>query len=170
MDNFFEFFDFPVQFELDENALRIAYLKNSKNFHPDYHVQDPDKHEEALRITSINNKAYKTLLDEQSRIQHILDLYNVSTEGVKLPPDFLMEMMEINEELMDAKMDDNQELVSGIQKRAEIMKQEMHSKLLNALTQFDDSPQEDKANSLELVKDLFLKMKYMKRLEENLNS
>ena len=168
MENFFEFYGLPTKFELDENALRISYLKLSKENHPDFHVQDSKKHEEALRITSINNKAYKVLLNEYSRVQHLLDLYNVSTEGVKLPPDFLMEMMEINEELMDAKLEGNTSLVSSIQEKAEQMQQELQARLHQALQQFDNSSEDSKTSSLELVKDLFLKMKYIKRLEENL--
>ena len=56
-----------------------------------------------MELSTVNNKAYQVLSDPQKRLHYILELKGVFKEGENylLPQTFLMEMMEVNEDLMD---------------------------------------------------------------------
>jgi molecular chaperone HscB len=57
-----------------------------------------------LEITANLNKAFKTFQNSDDTIKYVLQLKGLLEEEEKyqLPPDFLMEVLEINEKLMDA--------------------------------------------------------------------
>ena len=70
----------------------------SKEYHPDFYAnEDEAKQQEILELSTINNKAYLALSDAAKRLEYILKLHDLVSEGAKpqLPADFLMEMMDI---------------------------------------------------------------------------
>ena len=71
--NFFEFFKIPISLEPDLAELKRKYYLNSRKYHPDHFTMDSEEiQEEALEMSSLNNKAYKTLLDKVG-LQHIFN-------------------------------------------------------------------------------------------------
>ena len=109
--NYFEFYNLPETFELDDAALKKQFYKLSKEYHPDFYANEDDaKQQEILELSTLNNKAYQTLADPYKRMEYILTQHNLVNEGAKpaLPADFLMEMMDINERLME--VEDKREL------------------------------------------------------------
>ena len=62
---------------------------------------------EILELSTLNNEAYKTLSDFDKRMKYILEIKAVLDEEGKnqIPQDFLMEMMDINEQLMELEFD-----------------------------------------------------------------
>merc|ERR1712127_1087704 len=62
---------------------------------------------EVLELSTLNNNAFKTLSNFDKRMKYILELKEVlGEEGKnKIPQEFLMEMMEINENLMELEFD-----------------------------------------------------------------
>src|SRR6187402_1994836 len=116
--NYFEIFGIPVQLKVDKSGLPAKYFELNKKFHPDFYANAiPSEQHHALEITANLNKAFKTFQNPDETIKYVLQLKELLEEEEKyqLPPDFLMEVLEINEQLMDAKMEDDPELKQNIQ-------------------------------------------------------
>ena len=106
--NYFEFYGIPVSFEVNEDGVKKKYLELSRKFHPDFFInQSSEKQHEVLEMSTLNTRAFQTLSDFDKRMKYILELKSMIYEGERyqLPPDFLMEMMDVNEAMMELKMD-----------------------------------------------------------------
>src|ERR1700744_4735735 len=104
MINYFDFYGIPESFHPDVAALKKKFYELSKQYHPDFYATDTDeKQQEILELSTINNKAWQALSDPAKRLEYILRHHELLVDGAKpaLPGDFLMEMMDINERLME---------------------------------------------------------------------
>ena len=121
-------YDIPESFEIDQAALKRKFLELSKKYHPDFHtLNDEGEQEDALKMSVLNNEAYKTLKNKELLTAYILELNGITFgDNDSIPQEFLMEMMDINERLMDVQMDPNPESISAI--TAEI--DQIHKSLL----------------------------------------
>ncbi|HTN45869.1 MAG TPA: iron-sulfur cluster co-chaperone HscB C-terminal domain-containing protein [Flavipsychrobacter sp.] len=98
--NYFDLYELPVSFHVDKNQVKKKFYELSKKYHPDRFSQaSEEEQQEVLQMAALNNAAYKTLSDEDTTMRYILKQESVLEEEEKyaLPPDFLMEMMELNE-------------------------------------------------------------------------
>lgn len=170
MINYFEFYDIPEAFNLDEVALKKKFYALSKQYHPDFYAgEDEAKQQEILEISTINNKAYQTLSNPAKRLEYILKQHDLVSEGAKpqLPADFLMEMMDLNERLMEA--DDAEELAK-IRTEALSVEDDLNTQL-QALTAdyetLNDTAKEDRLNH---IADIYFRQKYLLRIKESLNT
>jgi molecular chaperone HscB len=168
--NYFEFFGIPVSFLPDEADLKKRFLQNSKKYHPDFFTLDSvEKQSEILELSTLNNQAYRTLSDFDLRMKYILELKEVLKEEGKndIPQDFLMEMMEINEALMELEFEFNEKIFQEAKDKV----QSIESQLLQAIRPTLAAYVENKTSSLELelVKDFYLKKRYILRIQENLD-
>lgn len=167
---FFEFFDLPIAFTIDEKLLKQRFLQNSKQYHPDFYtLSDTTEQERVLQLSTLNNHAYKTLSDANSRIKYVLELNGLLDEGERyaLPPDFLMEMMDINEELMALKTNFDAQRHQQIEQQINSLAQQMQNQIAQ-LTQAYNSQQED-TQKLEVmleIKKCYYKMRYLLRVKE----
>ena len=108
--NYFELFGLPVQLKVDKTDLPKRFFELNRKFHPDFYANaTPSEKEKALEITANLNKAFKTFQNEDDTLKYVLQLKGLLEEEEKyqLPPDFLMEVLEINEQVMDAEDDAN---------------------------------------------------------------
>src|SRR5690606_9551033 len=118
-ENYFDFFEIPIAFFPDEEALKQKYYSNSRSFHPDFYtMEDKSKQEEMLEKSSINNKAFTTLSQFERRVAYILSLHFSLEEEQKksLDPEFLMDMMEWNEKREDAMLEKDETLLKADRK------------------------------------------------------
>ncbi len=102
MTDAFERLGLPRRFSLDPAALEAAYLNRSRAVHPDFHHGGSGGEQAASEaMTAAVNEAYTTLKDPFRRAEHLLALLGGPTAAdVKdIPPAFLMEMMELREEI-----------------------------------------------------------------------
>ncbi|MEI9959186.1 MAG: iron-sulfur cluster co-chaperone HscB C-terminal domain-containing protein [Ferruginibacter sp.] len=102
--NYFELFDLPVSLKVDKSLLANKYVALQKKYHPDFFTQATEAEQaEALEISSQINKALKVFKNEDETIKYVLQQKGLLEEEEKyqLPPEFLMEVMELNEELSD---------------------------------------------------------------------
>jgi molecular chaperone HscB len=154
--NYFKFYGLEQSFKLDPAQLKSSFLQKSKEFHPDFHTNDPEAQNIALAVSAFNNKAYKILGNEISRAQYLVDLHlDNPDEKQQLPQDFLMEMMDLNEaidELASANNDSQKEKLSADIRQ---MKDQIQSEIR-------DSAQEAKWSETQMS---LLKWKYLERLE-----
>src|ERR1700761_768299 len=170
MINFFEFYDIPESFEPDLVKLKKQFYDLSKKYHPDFYATESDeRQQEILELSTINNKAYQTLSNPNKRLAYILTQHNLLNEGAKpqLPGDFLMEMMDINERLME--VDDSEQLAKITAETLEI--ENNLQKDLDTLTadyqELDDTAKEDRLNK---IADIYYRQKYLLRIKETLNT
>ena len=91
------------RFDLDGEDLRRRFLAASSEAHPDRFI-DPLEQAEAVEQMSALTDAYRVLSDPESRARALLRRSGLEAEGDKdkLPPDLLMQVMEVREELESA--------------------------------------------------------------------
>ncbi len=162
--NYFEFYDLPIKFSIDKDLLRQKFLELSKQYHPDFFVNESDEmRDKVLEQSTYNNNAYKTLSNDNFRMKYILEISNTLTDADKeiLPQDFLMEMMELNEEIME--MDPN--TFKGIKTKVSVIENELNQSLKQHCDMFDLNG--DNA-LLSQIKTIYLKQKYLLRIKESM--
>lgn len=168
--NYFEFFGLPLGFFPDQAALRRAFLLNSKKFHPDFHtLSDEGQQAEMLEQSTLNNQAYHTLSDPDLLIRYVLQIKGLlGDEGKQtaLPQDFLMEVMDINEGLMDLEMDFDASRYTATLAAVDQLEQSLDEAIKPVLESYTD-PEGDA--SLPKVADYFFKKRYLLRIRENLS-
>lgn len=168
--NYFEFYGIPVSFQVDASALRRLFLQNSKKYHPDFHtLAEASEQANMLDLSTQNNEAYKILSDPDRRIRYVLELKGlIGEEGNQppLPQAFLMEMMDINENLMELEFDPDPARHARTLQALELLE----NNLLEAVRPILETWSEvDGVQPLEPVRDYFLKKRYLLRIRENLS-
>lgn len=168
--NYFEFYELPVQFNPDQNAIKTKFYALSKKFHPDFYANESaTKQEDVLNLSTLNNKAYQTLSNANKRLKYVLELKGIvaTDEGYQLPQSFLMEMMDVNEALMDLEFEPDAEKLTQVKNDVDSIEKQLESELKNSLQQFDENP-EGSEPLFPVIKDLFYRQKYIARIRERL--
>ncbi len=170
--NYFSFFGLPVSLSIDLPSLRKAFLENSRRFHPDFHtLSSGDEQEKALELSSLNNEAFRVLSDADARIRYVLELKGLlgaDSKEEKLPQDFLMEMMDLNEQIMDIQMNPSEEALEKARSAAAALEREIESGAAGLLQTWNEST--GSADDLNVVRDYFHKKRYLLRVKENLTN
>jgi len=151
--------------------LRNKFYTKSLEFHPDRHGLSSDEEQsKALELSTLINTAFKVLSNEMSRMRHLLEISGIEfAEGKEsVPQDFLMEVMDINEMIMDYKLESKKEGKEEVFKLISSLKSKLLNNIDDVLYYFDYQKAEKK--QLELIKDYYLKCKYLKRIESNLEN
>lgn len=157
--NYFELFELPVTLNIDKAKLAQKYFELQKKYHPDFFTQATEhEQEQALEISSLLNKALKTFRSQEETIKYVLQMKGLLEEEEKfqLPPAFLMEMMELNEELSD----DSTAQIHVIEKA-------LYSGVEEIIENYDDK----KSNETDLLKlkEYYYKKKYLQRILDRLD-
>lgn len=167
IENYFQLFGIPVSLTVDQNDIRTKYRALSRKFHPDLHARsDNETQTEMLERSALLNRAYKTLLDPDETIKYVLRLKGVYEEEEKytLPPDFLMEVLEINEKLMDAGEDP--EVAKEITRQINSLESEIEESARPILEGYLDN--KDSVEDLLRIKEYYYKKKYLSRIRKEL--
>jgi molecular chaperone HscB len=166
--NYFEFFDLPISFSVDAQALRARFYENSKKYHPDFFtLADEAEQARVLELASRNNEAYRTLADPDKRMRYILVLHGLlagEDRQSPLPQDFLMDMMDINENLMELEADFDAARYEQTRQAVEALQQQLDASIAPVLQSWSGD-----AAALEPVRDYYLKKRYLLRIRENLS-
>ena len=85
--NYFEFFNIPVSYNIEESALTLAYLKKQQQLHVDGDVDDAE--------VAYLNSAYKILLNPVSRGEYFLKLQGIDIDS--MPTEAAIEMFKLRE-------------------------------------------------------------------------
>jgi molecular chaperone HscB len=167
--NYFELFEIPVQLKVDKSSLPGKFFELSRKYHPDYFVNEsPEKQAEALDKSTLLNKAFKTFQNEDETIKYVLQLKELLEEEEKyeLPAEFLMEVLEINEQLMDAGGDPD--LFLNLQTAIANLQSEIYEPVKQIVEHYQEGITSEK--ELLQVKEYYYKKKYLDRIKEQLKS
>lgn len=167
--NYFQLYNIPVTLIPDRQQVKEKFYQLSRQYHPDFFSQASDEEQlEALEKSSMVNKALKVFSNPDETIKYVLQLKGLLQEEEKyqLPPDFLMEVMELNEQLMDARMDNNQEKINALQSSIADFQTAIYTPVTNIVEHY----QEGVINEKELlqVKEYYFKKKYLNRILEGM--
>ncbi|KAA3631269.1 MAG: hypothetical protein DWQ02_16615 [Bacteroidetes bacterium] len=158
-----------MSFSPDASQVKKTYYGKSKQYHPDFFTTDTeDKQNEILQLSSLNNEAYKVLSDEDLRMKYILEHLKILTEENKndIPQEFLMEMMEFNEKLMELEFDFDPEIVNSAEEDLQIIENQLRKEVIQILEK--KSVEETSEAELFEVKNYYLKKRYLLRISEKL--
>lgn len=170
LPNYFEFYQLPISFFIDEKELKKRFLSFNRQFHPDYFTQsEPEKQNAMLEMATYNNKAYNTLLNFDQRVKYILEIFQQMEEGEKyqLPGHFLAEMMDINEALMELQFEPDKAIITQISSKLTQTENELLSEVMPLMKQFSEN--EQNADILAAVKEFYYKKRYLLRIKETLS-
>jgi len=109
--NFFEIFDLPEAFDIDEKELGERYHRLQGETHPDrFAGAEEEKKLQAVQLNSYLNEAYTTLKTPLRRAGYLLQRKNIDPETVSqedLDMELLMEQMQLRESLAELPKDDS---------------------------------------------------------------
>ena len=162
--NYFELYGITPSFNIDAAAVRKKFYELSRTHHPDFNGGGTaTEQQEVLEKSAMINEAYKTLLNKDLLIKYILTSKGLLQEEEKynLPPDFLMEVMDLNEQVMELDKGDTT-AVAALMATAKNLETELYE----AIEPVMDNYSEDTATEKELlqVKDYYFKKKYLDRI------
>ncbi len=171
MINYFEVYGLPIKYALDLAALKKTFYERSRLLHPDQHSAEiPAAQAEALRLASLNNDAYKTLSDPWKRLQHLLVLFELmdaaGQTGRQLDASFLMEMMDINEQMEALRASPDPEQVVRAQAEIEGRLSQLEHDILATMQAFDVAAEPTRNELLAHALEAYLQRKYLLRLQE----
>ena len=164
--NYFELFELPIKLSVDSNQLSSKFFALSRKFHPDYYINESvESQSEALERSSMLNKAWKTFQNPDETIRYVLQLKELIEEEEKyeLPPAFLMEVLEINEQLMDA---DDESIKESLQAAVDELEATIYEPVRNIIEHYNEGS--TSTEELLLVKDYYYKKKYLDRIRRQL--
>lgn len=165
MEDYFSHFGLNRSFRITAADVRQKYLTKSRELHPDInqHIQDMDEME---RAAAYNNAAYATLSKEDTLFPYLLDLHNIKIQASDLSPDFLMEMMDLNEEVEEARAAGSNEVLAAKTNQINLLMEAMRVKLEPVLVSYEAG---DFDNALQSIADYVLRINYLKRLLSIIN-
>lgn len=171
-DNYFSLLGLALSFDVDKTLLNHNYHEIQKSIHPDKfaNASDLERRLSVQKAAQIND-ALETLKNPLRRSIYLLSLYDVelSDNDTSIDPAFLMEQMELRENLseVDSKddplgeLDDILDDVNSRIKQAITLLADLFEKLLS-----DDDKKESEGHLLKEAKALTLKMQFLNRLQE----
>ena len=163
--NYFELFEIPIQLQVDAKQLSGKFLQLSRRYHPDFYTQDtPDAQEDALQKSALLNKAWNFFQQPDQTIAYVLNLKGLLEEQEKfqLDPDFLMEMMDINEAIAE----NDPARQTSLNERLQELQQEIYAPVKKIIEDY----QEGATTEAELlkVKAYYFQKKYLDRIFSSL--
>jgi molecular chaperone HscB len=169
--NYFEFYDLPLSFNPDAVLVKLKFYELSRKYHPDFYVNySQEKQDEVLELSTLNNKAYQVLSDPQKRLHYILELKGLLVEGENyaLPQEFLMEMMEANEVLMDLQLNPDASRLEEVKGDVLSIEEGINAELERLTVLFDTLAGGAQEITLSSIKDLCYRKKYLHRINDSL--
>ena len=132
----------PRRFDLDADELEARFVALSSEHHPDRHT-DPIAQADAAERASEIGHAYQTLADPERRANALLALRGgpAKEDDQSLPPDLLMEVMEVREELEEAIANEDEAVLKRLRQWAEQQQKQRLAAIAEAFdTGDDDAP------------------------------
>ncbi|MCB2377814.1 Fe-S protein assembly co-chaperone HscB [Hymenobacter sp. BT635] len=168
--DYFEFYGLPETFQPDAAALKSKYYALSREYHPDFHATaSPERQQEILQLATLNTNAYRTLAAPDQRMAYILNRHGLLEEGKQeLPPDFLMEVMELNEQLMELEFEPDPAAVQRVEHETQELSATLDAGIEPVLAGYEGLPVDVRPQALQQIRTYYLKKRYLLRIHESL--
>jgi molecular chaperone HscB len=175
--DYFEVFGLPRLLGINTAALEKTFHELSRKYHPDYFTtaSAADK-TQAVRMTALLNDAYRTLRHPVRRVEYLLSLYGLKSDGSKVPQALLMEVFEINEQMEEVKAGRaSVEEVDSLRAQIKEKRERFDVQLQQAAVDWDDLIKES-ASELELrerlakLAEILSESSYIRNLERDLEN
>lgn len=165
-ENYFQLFEVPEQYRLDESALRATYRELQRKTHPDKFAGGSE-HEQLLAVqyAATINDAYDVLTSPLKRAIYMLSLKGIDLDDQAsgaMDPMFLMAQMELREELEQAEHSSDPE--AALEKVAEHIDSEMTQLQAAFVEQYEKGCEAELAAAVETVK----KMQFLAKVQVDL--
>ena len=165
MQNHFDLFGLQPAFAVDQERLERAYREIQSRVHPDRYAHAGDAERRAsLQWTTRVNEAYRALKNPVQRASHILALQGVDVAfetNTAMPPDFLMQQLELREALEDATQTKNPTALDQLQRRIDADKRKLEERLAERLDE-----RRDYAGAADLVREL----KFLEKVDAEIDA
>ena len=169
--DYFAFYGLPESFRPDEAALKRLYYAKSRETHPDFHATtSPENQAEMLRQATLNTDAYRTLADADQRMAYLLRQNGLLEEGKQeqLPPDFLMDMMDLHEELMELEMNADPAGIAKVAAEVTTLADTLDAGIEPVLAGYEQLPADHRPAALQQIRTYYLKKRYLLRIQQQL--
>ncbi len=162
MQNHFELFGLSPAFALESEALERSYREIQSKVHPDRFAHAGDAERRAsLQWTTRVNEAFQILKNPVTRARHLLEMHGVDVAfetNTAMPPEFLMQQMELRETLEEARDAAALDDLRGNLKRE---KQSLETAIAEAI---------DVKKDYSAASGLVRKLQFLHRLDEEIDS
>lgn len=159
--NYFELFGFPERPVADKTLVAKKYFELQKQYHPDFFTNENEADKEAaLEMSAGINRGFQIFKDTDNTLEYYLIHRGIIVPGEKyeLSPDFLMDMMDMNESFEGKSGEDIRAESKAYEEGLEGEVKQLLTADASALTDAD----------LALLKAFYYKKKYLKRILERL--
>jgi molecular chaperone HscB len=174
--NYFEVFDLKPLLEIDMKALEKRFHELSRKFHPDFFTTgSPEEKSRALRMTALLNDAYRTLRHPTRRVEYLLSLHGLKSDGSKVPQSLLLEVFEINEKLEELRhaTPPDTDQIQAIRAQIGEKREQFDRQLQSASAEWDrlvasNAVDAERTKQLAKIAELLSESSYIHNLEEEL--
>lgn len=167
--DFFSLFGLPVQYALDTAQLAARYQELQRQFHPDNFASHPEAERlQAVQRSATINQAWQTLRHPLSRAEYMLSLhgYDLASEQQTVRDTaFLMEQLELREELEEIEQARDESRLEAFIKRTDATLQTRSEKMVQEL---NDERWEQAADTVRKLRFLDKLRASAEQLEEKL--
>ena len=162
MQNYFDLFGLTASFSIDGETLQRSYRDIQSKVHPDRFAHAGDAERRAsLQWTTRVNEAFQVLKNPVKRAKHLLELHGVDVAfetSTAMPPEFLMQQMELRESLEEAKTPAS---LDEMRKRLRQEKAQLQTQIGEAI---------DSRKDYTAAAGLVRKLQFLDRLDEEIDS
>jgi molecular chaperone HscB len=141
MQNYFELFQLPQQFEVDEARLMDAYREFQRRFHPDKFVRALGAEKRlAMQWSTLSNEAYQVLKDPQKRALYLCELHGIDVgveSNTQMSSDFLLQQIQWREELEEVQMHQDESKLQRLEQQFKTVYQTYVNRLAHAFKMND---------------------------------
>lgn len=167
--DYFTLFGLPAQYPLDVQALATRFQDLQRQFHPDRFASRPQAEQlAAVQQSATINQAWQTLRNPLSRAEYLLSLHGfdlASEQHTVRDTAFLMEQLELREELDEIARAEDSARLETFQKRVKGMYDARHQQMVE---QFDNQAWDVAADTVRKLRFLDKLRSATEQLEEKL--
>ena len=169
LPDYFAFYGLPESFLPDEATIKRGYYAKSRETHPDFHATSSPEHQaEMLRQATLNTDAYRTLSHPDQRMAYLLRRHGLLEEGrqEQLPPDFLMDVMDLNEQLMELEAAPDAAAQAPVAAEVANLAATLDAGIQPVLAGYEQLPADHRPAALQQIRTYYLKKRYLLRIQQ----
>ncbi|MDF7758024.1 co-chaperone HscB [Kosakonia cowanii] len=159
--DYFTLFGLPAQYSLDTQALATRFQDLQRQFHPDRFASQPQSEQlAAVQHSATINQAWQTLRHPLTRAEYLLSLHGfdlASEQHTVRDTTFLMEQLELREELEEIAKAEDAARLEALQARIKGMYDTRHQQMVEQLD----------AQAWETAADTVRKLRFLDKLRSS---